>query len=259
MFTTIAFHQSVDPGGAFTAINAALGEQHVVSLGANINVPELAQLMGAAAGVEVAVESFARLTSPSLRSRATFAIEPFASAAAAAVVPGSPHKMLDLRRNPIPLVVGEVLNAELSSNPVAAQLQWVLAWLSSGVIEPVAGAIFTTRATGATALVASTWTNVPILLAENLPRGRYALVGLRARSATLVASRAVFIGGRWRPGVLGTTAQADIEHPMFRYGQLGSWGEFEDTDLPSFDCLANAADAAQDFYLDLVQLRSGPA
>jgi hypothetical protein len=258
-FTTVAFQESIDPGGAFTAINAAAGEQHVTSSGDNIDVPELSQIIAVAAGVETAVESFARLTAPSLRGLGLFIIEPFSGAAAGAVEPASPQPVMDLRRNPLALVRGEVLNAELNSNPVAAQRQWVAVWLADGPIEPVTGRIFTVRATGATTLVQDTWTNVPLTLAENLPRGRYQLVGMRARSDGCVAARAVFIGGRWRPGCLGVDAQTDLEHMMFRYGQLGVWGEFEDPDLLSVDFLSVSADAAQDVMLDLIQLRAGPA
>ncbi|MGH2668422.1 MAG: hypothetical protein ACRDH5_04755, partial [bacterium] len=117
------------------------------------------------------------------------------------------------------------------------------------------------RATGATALVASSWTAVPLTFTEDLPRGRYQLVGLRARSAGLVAARAVFVGGPagQRPGCLGNPTQQGVAHDMFRHGQLGVWGEFEDNEPPQIECLAVSADAAEDFHLDLIQTRSGPA
>lgn len=258
-FTTVAFIESIDPAGVFVAVNAALGEQHITSAGDNITIPEWTQVVALAAGVEIAVESFARLAAPSLRTQGLFNVEPFSSASAAAVEPASPPPVMDLRRTPLVLVRGEILTCELNSNPAAAQRQWLVVWLADGPVEPVAGRVVTVRATGATALVADTWGNVPITMIENLPRGRYQIVGLRARAAGLVAARIVIPGQAWRPGVLGVDAQEDLEHPMFRYGQLGSFGEFEDTDLPSVDCLSVSADAAEDFYFDLIQLRSGPA
>lgn len=263
MFTTVAFGQSVDPAGAFDPILAVL-DQHVRVNGDDIFIPELNQLVAVAAGVETTVESFARLTAPSLRGMARFQIEPFNTAGAAAVEPASPHRVADLRRSPLALVVQEALNAEINSNPAAAQIQWVVCWLADNPIEPVAGKIFSTIATGATALVAiaaaaTGWTNVPLTFDEDLPRGRYQVVGMRARSAGMVAARIVFVGGRWRPGVLGVDAQDDLEHPMFRGGQLGVFGEFEDIDTPSVDCIAISADAAEDFVFDLIQVRSGPA
>jgi len=258
MFTTIAFQESVDPGGVYNQLTAVL-DQHVRVSGDDLFVPDLNQVIAVAAGIDTTVESFVRLTSPSMRGMVRFQIDPYNGQSAAAVEPDSPHKVCDLRQNPLQLVAQESLNAETNSNPAAAQIQWTVVWLGDGPVAPAVGKIYSTIATGTTTLVASTWTNVAITLDEDLPRGRYQLVGLRARSAGLVAARAVFIGGRWRPGVLGVDAQTDLEHPMFRYGGLGVFGEFEDVDLFSIDCLSVSADAAEDFVMDLIQVRAGPA
>ena len=257
-FTTVAHIQSIDPAGVYTAINAALGEQHIRSTTTQIFVPELNQIVALAAGVEIAVESFARVVAPSLRTLSRFEIEPFSSAAAAAVTPAAPHPIYDMRDTPLPLVKDEVYTAEINSNPVAAQIQWVVTWFADGPIVPVGGKMFSVRFTGTTALVASTWVNVPITLSEDLPRGRYQVVGLRVRSAGVVAGRMVFVGGRWRPGVLGNPTQQGVHAPIFSFGDMGVFGEFEDTDLPSVDFLSTSADAAEDGNIDLIQLRSGP-
>lgn len=256
-FHLAGWQESVDSAGAFDAL-AALADTQLTIAGDAIRVPEVNQVIAVAAGVEVAAESFARLVSPSLRVRGLFQIEPFSSAAAAAVEPGSPPAVLDLRRSPLPLVVNENLTFEVNSNPAAAQIQWGLVWLAAGPIEPIGGQIFTVRATNGSTLVASTWTNGALTFVEDLPRGRYAVVGMRARSAGLVAARLAFVGGRWRPGCLGCDAQADLDHRMFRYGELGAWGEFEDLEPPTVDFLSVSADTAQDVYLDLIQLRAGP-
>jgi len=258
MFTLVSFYQSIDPAAVYTAINAVL-DQHVRVNGTDLFVPELNKIVAAAAGVETTVESFMRLTSPSMRAMARFQIAPFNGAAAGAVEPASPHVITDLRTSPFELVAQETLNAELNSNPAAAQIQWALIWLADAPIAPVNGKMFTTRATGATALVAGTWTPVPVTFDEDLPRGRYQLVGMRCRSTGCIAGRMNFIGGRWRPGCMGVDAQTDLEHPMFRNGGLGVWGEFEDVDTPSVEVLSVSADAAQSFEFDLIQVRSGPA
>lgn len=257
MFTLVGFYQSIDPAGVYTPISAVL-DQHVRVNGTDLFVPELNQLIAVAGGVETTVESFLRLTSPSLRAMARFQIEPYNGAAAGAVEPATPHVITDLRDNPLVLVPQETLNAEVNSNPAAAQIQWALCWLADAPVQPAKGKIFSTIATGATALVAGTWTPVPITFDEDLPRGRYQLVGMRCRSAGCVAGRMVFIGGRWRPGCMGVDAQTDLENPMFRNGGLGVWGEFEDVDTPSVEVLSVSADAAEDFVFDLIQTRSGP-
>ncbi|MGH7375868.1 MAG: hypothetical protein ACREKK_00430 [Candidatus Methylomirabilales bacterium] len=260
MFTTVAFQESVDPAGVFNDLTA-VPDQHITVSGDDLRVPSLNQIIAAAFGVDVTVEAFARLSSPSLRIRQLLHVEPFNTASAAAVEPGSPHRIYDLRRSPIALVVGENLNASVQSDPLAAQIQWAVVWLADGAPDPIRGAIFTARATAAQALVASTWTNGALTFVEDLPRGRYQVVGMRARAAGLVAARLVFVGAGalgWRPGVLGTDAQDDQEHMMFRHGELGAWGEFEDIEPPTVDFLSVSADAAEDVYLDLIQTRAGP-
>lgn len=260
MFTTVAFQESVDPGGAFNALTA-VADPHITVSGDDVRVPSLNQLIAVAFGVDVTVEAFARLTSPSLRVRNLLHVEPFNTGTAAAVEPGSPHRLADLRLSPIALVAGENLNAEVQSDPLAAQIQWAVAWLADGPPAPLRGPIFTARATAAVTLVASAWGNGALTFVEDLPRGRYQVVGLRARSAGLVAARLVFVGAGaagWRPGVLGTDAQDDLEHPMFRFGELGAFGEFEDIEPPTVDFLSVSADTAEDVYLDLIQMRAGP-
>lgn len=253
-FTTVAFLESVDPAGAFNALSA-VADQHIFVSGDDIRIPnELPNIAAAAMGIETTVESFGRLISPSLRGLNPLYVEPFSGAAAAAVEPASPHPVKDLRLSPFPLVAGEALNAEVNSNPAAAQVQWAIVWLSDGPINPVTGEIITARATNADTLTANAWTNGALTFADDLPRGRYQVVGMRARSAGLVAARLVFVGGRFRPGVLGVDAQTDLEHMMFRYGGLGEFGEFDDLEPPTVDFLSVSADTAQDVFLDLIKV-----
>ncbi len=258
MFTLAAWQQSVDPAGAFVALNAVADQHLTIEQNNVILVPSLAQVLALAAGVETTVAQQARLTAPSRRILALQRITPLQGNAAAASLPADPHHLVDLRDNPLVMIVGEAAQIEILSDPVAAQIQWGLAWFADGPTAELKTASFTVRATGATALVASQWVLVPLTFSETLPRGRYQLVGLRAQSTNLVAARAVFPGGPWRPGVLGTNTDRHLEHPMFRWGNMGVWGEFEDTAPPQVECLATAADAAEVFYLDLVQIRSGP-
>ncbi len=260
MFTTVAFQELVDPAGAFNALTA-IADQHVTVAGDDLRVPTLRNIIAVAGGVDVTVESFLRLTAPSLRIRNLLHVEPLNTNTAAAVEPGSPHRLYDLRRIPVALVEGENLNAEINSDPLAAQIQWAIVWLADRAPEAVRGEIFTARATAVAVLVASAWSNGALTFVEDLPRGRYQVVGMRARSAGLVAARLVFVGAGasgWRPGVLGTDTQDDLEHPMFRFGELGVFGEFEDIEPPTVDFLSVSADAAEDVYLDLIQVRAGP-
>ena len=252
MHDTIAYYESVDQAGAYVALNGVADQIHRV-VGDDIQVPAMTNIIAVAGGVESVAAHRARLVAPSLRRRAMYAITPLNGQAAAAVEPDSPQKVLDLRDNPLALIRGEQLNFEAFANPVAAQIQWGVILLAAGPIAPVTGKIFTIRATGATALVAGSWTNVALTFDEDLPAGEYDVVGLRAESAGLIAARIVFIGAETRPGCLGCDAPEDIAHDMFRHGGLGVWGHFKDDEPPTIDCLAVSADAAQEFWLDLIQ------
>ncbi len=261
-FHLAAWQQSVDEAGAFTAITA-VPDPVLTVLGTTVQVPTLNRVVALAAGVETTVAQQARLTAPSRRILALQRIAPTQGNAAAASLPSDPHHLVDLADTPILMVVGEQAAIELNANPAAAQIQWGLVWFSDGPLVPSTGNYFTIRADSAQLLVANQWTNGAIVFSENLPRGRYRVVGLRAQSAGLVAARLVFVGtgsqGPWRPGVMGTNTDRHLEYPGFRYGLWGPFGEFEDTDTPTVDFLSTAADAAEVLYFDLEQLRAGPA
>lgn len=256
-FTTVGFLEDIDPMGAFAAL-AALADQHVSVVGDDIRVPTMNQIVAVAGGSDGVVAPRLRLVSPTLRQLSNFQVAPLNVQNAAAVEPDTPHAIVDLRLNPKVLISGENLNAELLSNPAAVQDQWCIVWLADAPITPITGEMFTVRVTSATALVLNVWSNVPIVFDEDLRRGRYQVVGMRPMSAGCVAARIVFVGGVGRPGALGTDVIQDIESPMFRYGQFGAWGEFEDTDPPTIDFLSISADAAQEALLDLIQVREGP-
>lgn len=168
--------------------------------------------------------------------------------------PTSPSKWVDLTQNPIELPATEQLRAYITNT--AADVESLLIQLTDGAYANVAGEVQTVKASGTTTLSAGLWTNVPITISQNLPVGRYQVVGMRYEGATAIAGRLVFTGAYWRPGCPGHTAKSDLDYPKFRRGGFGVWGEFSTSVIPSVDCLASAADTAQTIYLDLVQVSS---
>lgn len=82
---------------------------------------------------------------------------------------------------------------------------------------------------------------------------------MNCRSANCIAARIVLPGQAPRPGVLGTTTQNDLQNPMFRYGGMGVFGEWEDTDSFNIEFLSGVADTAEVVQVDFVQVRKGPA
>ncbi len=260
MLHTVAFYQSVDQAAAYVAISA-VPDQVVRVSGADIQTPSLNNVVAVAAMIETAAAHRARLVAPSLRILSNFQISPLNGGAAGAVEPGSPHALADLRANPLVLETGEQLNAELLADPAAAQIQSCVVWLADSPIVPLAAQkMFTVRATAVSALVAGTWSPTAINFDEDLPVGRYRVVGFWPISTGMIAARIVFPGeSGWRPGALGSDLQEDVSSPIFRYGNMGAYGEFEDTSPPTIEALSVSADAAaaQMYYLDLVQVRRG--
>jgi len=171
------------------------------------------------------------------------------------VEPDSPAKVHDFRDSPIPLETGESLTVLGDSNPAAAADQSVLVWLADGPIVPVSGQpIHPVRCTAAITAVAGAWTNGALTFGQTLGVGAYAVVGMRAQGATLVAARLVFRGTGTRPGVIGSDSEADDTNGLFRNGRFGVFGEFHSTVPPTVDVLCNDADTAEEFILDLVKL-----
>ena len=258
MLHLVAWYESQDPAGAYVGV-AAVADETIRVVGDTVIIPDRwPNLFALAAGIELAAEAFPRWSTPTLRGRSRLYVEPFNIGSAAAVEPNSPHRVADYRARPIAIVPGEALLYEMDSNPAAAQVQWGLAFLGDQIDPAPPGEAFTIRTTNGTTLVAGAWTNGALTFPDELPRGRYGVIGMRARAAGLIAARLVNPSGGSRPGVMGVDAQDDLEHPMFRDGGLGLMMEFEDDEPPSVDFLSVSGDTAQDVIFDLVQLRAGP-
>lgn len=116
------------------------------------------------------------------------------------------------------------------------------------------GQPITMRGTATTTLVANSWTSLTVTWADTLPNGRYACTGLQVQGATAILARLIFIAQTERPGCLAQTLMADNGHPLFRKGALGVWGYFTSNQMPIVQVLANAADVAQEIYLDFVRI-----
>lgn len=256
-FTTVAHYESADRAATLQNL-AALTDRHIYTSGDDLRVPALNQLVACAVGVASGGSGYVRIDAPSLLDLTRLYIQPVNGNTDAPAEPGSPPAIVDFRSNPVILSPDEVLQAFADDNPTAAAAGWAIYWLSDGPIAPVGGGRMTSvRATSATALVADAWSTVTPTFADVLPVGNYAVIGLRAEAAGLVAARLVFKGGTgptWRPGVLGCDSDSDINSDIFRFGNFGVFGEFHSTTPPDIECISVSADASQEFILDLVKL-----
>jgi len=200
--------------------------------------------------------ALARLSAPSLLRVARQLVSPVQGAAAAVNLPGDPHAIAVFAGGLADLATNEALDAIVNTAPAAPQIHSVVVWLADSTPGPVLPAeIFTIRATGATALVAGTWTSVSALTFDDqLPVGRYSIVGMRAQSPNLLAARLVVPGYAWRPGVLGCNSAAHRDDWRFRQGRSGEFAQFDEVTLFSVECLAAAADAAEQFWFDVAKI-----
>lgn len=106
-------------------------------------------------------------------------------------------------------------------------------------------------------LVKGSWVNSAITFNQQLPAGKYRIVGLQVIGTAVYAARVVLTGdNRYRPGVLGQpTLGFKIARDVFSFGRFGDFGSFVNTNPPSMDFLGLAAGAqTPQGWMDLVKV-----
>ena len=249
-WTTVAFSESQDEAGAFINV-AAVVDQHIRVSGDTIYIPDdfpylasILALMGAT------VPGTPYLDSPSLRAKALLDLSPVQNT----VLPADTCVIMDRRLTPFKLKADEGLMLWSNANPAAAERHTGLIHLSDGIIEPVKGDVFSVRYTAAITTVAGTWVSGEITMSQNLPSGRYAVVGASMHEANALAFRFLPRGYTNRPGAPAGQDIADNFGGLFRNGQMGKWFEFDHNNPPALEVLCQTAGSAQVGYLDLIQI-----
>lgn len=246
MFTLIGYSENYGAAATLDRVTP-IPDMHVRVEGDNIIVPTgMNYLLGAA--YISAVGTAAQVESPSLRRMALLDL----SKICAAAEPTFPMPFESRFYTPLPLDEFEPVRF-LASVSGAGRATGLL-WLGDGPQSPVTGDIYTVMATAAVTLTGYAWTNAPLTFSQTLPAGTYQVVGFRAESAGLLAARLVFVGGTWRPGVVGCDARSDADESIFRHGALGVWGEFRHDQPPTVDFLSSSADTAETVFLDLIKI-----
>lgn len=256
MWTLVAY--DADGNVARATLTEITGEadDHVRVVGNDIYIPELANLIGIHAlhrDVDTNGDmTQVQISSPSLRAF----IMPFYEKIEhdpAIINPDVGVNMHPL--SPIPLEVNEALNAEVIHSAVATTRVIIGAFLSDGVVSPVMGDIRTVRCTTVVTGLVGVWTSGNITFDQDLPVGRYQIVG----AATLLAGcvglfRFIPVGGRWRPGGPLKRGVAYNEPGIFRYGKLGVWMEFNQLTPPRIEILTTNTSPNPVLYLDLIKV-----
>ena len=207
----------------------------------------LKALLGYVRGVNV---TGARLNSPSLRAIGPPQISPFDTAAAP---PNLPPLVRYRECGPIIPPYDPFVFEVSTAVAVAADAQAVFLF-GDKQPEPDRRSSRTIIVSAAITQVVNNWVAGQLVLPQTLPAGRYAIVGMAAFGAGLLAARLIFPTQLERPGVLAQQAINEYDDSDYRYGQFGVIGEFSNIALPALEVFAFGAGAAQTIYLDIVPL-----
>jgi hypothetical protein len=248
-FTVVGFYEDQDGGGALHEV-AAMTDDHVTASGDDLRVPDtMINIIGKAALSEATTLTSAKILAPSLKR----VFDPHIGVLVNAIVFGNPPESMMHPMSPTPLTKDESVNVQINSDAAAATDEYAFLWLSDGPLQPVRGKIYTMRATSAITLVHGKWTFGELTFDSKLPAGRYAIVGMRAQGTNLIAARLNIKGSFWRPGCPAVNALGDRDSSWFRNGNLGVWGEFDQTTPPGVECVG-VTDTSQVIFLDLIPL-----
>lgn len=251
MFTLAGYYQSVQNAAGGTKINAINDGTLTVS-GVDIRVPkDLPYLMGAKASCNDATFTQSELQSPSLRKVFNIDIEPID--AAGVIVPNYAENLWPY--GPLQLDPNENLELLNMAAPAGAVDNYGFVWLADGPQQPVKGPFYTVRATAVTGAAAAkgVWNNQPLAFAQTIPAGDYQVCGMRARGANLIAARLFFVGGAWRPGVIGDSLIGHTQTQPIRFGQYGVLGQFNNTTPPTVE-IVDGTNETVTILLDLIKV-----
>lgn len=194
----------------------------------------------------------ARLVSPSLRRLPFPQIRPLQIT----IAPTFPLSIALFPRENCPAVqINEEVNVQASNTDAGAQAMNAAVWFEPMFEAAPPGPMWTIRATAAIVAAASTWTTGVLTLEDQLPQGRYAVVGMDVWGTNLLYARLIWaVGNNLRPGVpCGILVNNPNDHP-WRYGREGKLGEFTNTTVPQLEIFTSGATATQEVFLDVVPI-----
>lgn len=255
MFTLAGFYDATDHWVEAGAVDA-IPDPYLKVSGDDIYVPTQNKILAVYAAGQTLYGC--RLQSPSLRRICNQRIAPIGHFPLPANLDAwnIPPILHDYHLHPRTLDIAEALNAYCQNDGDISE--WVFVWFMDALEALPAGEIFAIRATSSITGVVANWVNGALTFTQTLPAGRYAIVGMRVENDKCVAARLVFPDISPRPGCISTFDNSRADHPFFRNGYLGSWGEFEHDAPPSVDFCQNAVGLTYPVVIfDLVQIRAG--
>jgi hypothetical protein len=199
----------------------------------------------------------ARISTPKTRQ---IAIPVIPGIEQAALPPDNPY-VWDLRRNPYILPREEEIAIEIFQNAVGAEDEWAVlsfdyptqAALPVPDVIP-SGDVTVLRATGTTVQTADAWSDITLTYDQQLPVGLYAVIGAQMFGATAHAFRLILDGQYPRPGGIPQLNPGGRPWEGQVMGGMGVWGTFRTVSLPRLQVYSDAADAAQEVWIQVVRV-----
>lgn len=167
----------------------------------------------------------------------------------------SPVRWQNWMDSPLPIAGPVELDAYAAQGGAGAETDYAFAWLWDGQMQQPSKRPLSVHATASVTLTAGLWSRVALTLDNPLDQGTYALVGVRAKSATGLAVRVIPNDNTSnRCGALMVQAVDGYDLEVQRMGGLGTWTTFTNYNVPSLEMLAVSADTSEDVILDLIPL-----
>lgn len=249
MHHTIAWVEAIAAAGTLQPI-AAVPDDQVFTDGDDFRIPDTMDNLLAAWAIGEGVTR-ARIVAPSLRAFINAELAP--KIITEVIDVATPLRLNSWVRSPLQLAVGEFVNFESDAGAAGPNDVSCVALLGGGPVQPVEGEFRTARATAAIAGTRAVWTSGNFVFSEDLPAGRYQVVGGRCEADQPGAFRLIFREGGMRPGSLSAPSDEGADVMGSRMGGWGVWGEFDINQPPTLEVLSlGAAGAAQVLYLDLM-------
>lgn len=248
MFHLLAYTKSVAAGSTNEDIPGVTDGYATLANNHYVMQRELRLRLAYAQGPNITA---ARLNAPALRAVALPHIDPLEVSSGPTDVP----QVVDYR-NLMPIMPRiDELAVETSNNAAAAERHVVGLWLDEPGGRPLLpGPVWTIRGTANITSGNLSWGEGTVTWESTLPAGRYQVAGLDVIGANLVFARLRFPDQTMMPGCLARTNQSNSPHPVFRFGRLGLWGEFESIAPPLLQVFGTAAPTTQIVYMDLIKV-----
>lgn len=192
-----------------------------------------------------------RINVPSLRAISLPRVYPVDKNAA----PTNDPFVVNMRQRGCKLLQTEGIGFEASTDATAGPNgTFGLLWMYPSFQGPMTGDVITCKATATVVSSAGVWTAGSITLEQDLPSGTYQMIGADAWGTNVAAVRFRFPGQFLMPGILAQQAAGEFVGDNQRFGQMGPFGSFTNTQVPTIEVLGTGATSAITLYIDLIKI-----